>query len=309
MGSKSKIAEQVCRLFPKADNFYDLFGGGFAITHCMVKTRKNDFKTFHYNELRDGLPQIIQDCIDGKFNDKVYKMPWVSREEFFKRKDEDYFINIIWSFGNNGEKWYIFAKDIEQQKKSLHMAIVFGEFDDFAKEVFGFDKFREGYSIYDKRIFLKRRLEQLKKGRCDLQQLQQLQQLERLQQLQQLQRLQQLERLQQNRLSFYNGDYRKVEIKENSVVYCDIPYESTAEYDNNSGFNHKEFYEWARELKHPLFVSEYNINQDFLKLIFNENVRSTLSSTSNSTKRSEKVYCNKLALDLIKEQRSVKAKS
>jgi len=164
MGSKSKIAEQVCRIFPKADNFYDLLGGGFAITHCMVETRKNDFKFFHYNELRNGLPQLIQDCITGKFNNKTYKMPWVSREEFFKKNKTDFFTNIVWSFGNKGTS-YIFGEDIEQQKKSLHMAIVFGEFDEFAKEIFGFDKFREGYSIYDKRIFLKRRLEYLGKKR------------------------------------------------------------------------------------------------------------------------------------------------
>lgn len=289
LGSKSKIAEQVCSIFPSAENFYDLFGGGFAISHCMIQKRGKNFKHFHYNELREGLPQLIQDCIGGKYSDKNYKMPFVTRKDFEKNKDSDIFKKLVWSFGNNG-RTYIFGKDIEKQKESLHNAIVFNQFDGFAKEIFGFGSFREGYSIYDKRIFLKRRLEYLKKNRCDMQQL------ERLQQLQQLERLE--------RLSFYNGDYRSVEINPNSVVYCDIPYQGTAGYDG--GFSHKEFYEWARELKHPLFVSEYNVNQDFMKMIYCEQVRSTLSATSNNTAKIEKVYCNKLALDLIRKQASKK---
>lgn len=33
-GSKNKIAERIVDFLPKAKNFYDLFAGGCAITHC-----------------------------------------------------------------------------------------------------------------------------------------------------------------------------------------------------------------------------------------------------------------------------------
>ena len=36
-GSKNQIAEWVCSHFPKASNFYDLFAGGCAITHCAME--------------------------------------------------------------------------------------------------------------------------------------------------------------------------------------------------------------------------------------------------------------------------------
>ena len=36
MGSKNKIAEWVLSYLPQADNFYDLFCGGCAITHCAI---------------------------------------------------------------------------------------------------------------------------------------------------------------------------------------------------------------------------------------------------------------------------------
>ena len=42
MGSKSGIVTELCRAFPKADNFYDLFGGGFAVSHFMLLHRGRD---------------------------------------------------------------------------------------------------------------------------------------------------------------------------------------------------------------------------------------------------------------------------
>ena len=34
-GSKTKIVEHIAKYFPNADHFYDLFGGGFSVTHYM----------------------------------------------------------------------------------------------------------------------------------------------------------------------------------------------------------------------------------------------------------------------------------
>ena len=35
-GSKNKIAEDLTALLPAAENFYDLFAGGCAMTHCAL---------------------------------------------------------------------------------------------------------------------------------------------------------------------------------------------------------------------------------------------------------------------------------
>lgn len=37
LGSKSKIANDIISLFPPAENFYDLFAGGCAITHVSTE--------------------------------------------------------------------------------------------------------------------------------------------------------------------------------------------------------------------------------------------------------------------------------
>ena len=122
-GSKSGIAKQIAAIFPQADNFYDLFGGGFAITHAMIKHRAKSFKQFHFNEIRPGICSLVKDCIAGKYGYDSFKPAWVSREDFFAKKESDPYVKLCWSFGNNGTG-YLFGKDIEHSKKSLHNAII-----------------------------------------------------------------------------------------------------------------------------------------------------------------------------------------
>ena len=332
MGSKSKICKQVISLFPKADNFYDLFGGGFSITHAMLLHRSKDYKQFHFNEIRNGVCEMVKKAISGDYNYDRYKPEWVTREDFEKNKETDIFKKIIWSFGNNGQS-YLFGKGIEHQKKSIHMAIVYNEFDDYSKEIFGCEGFKDGFGINEKRLYLKNRLRLLgvyrnSSGAHDqlerLQQLQQLQQhdqLERLQQLQQLQQLEQLERLQQlqqlqqlqrleqlERLRFYSGSYSDVNIKQNSIAYCDIPYGGTGEYDKSSiTFNRRAFFNWAHELNEPVFVSEYNVEDSRFKCIANFKKRSMLAPNKQSTLiKTEKVYVNGAGYKAILKSRQTK---
>ena len=143
-GSKSTICKDICSLFPTAENFYDLFGGGFSITHFMLVRRKNDYKNFYFNEIRQGICELVQDAINGKYSYENFKPEWISREKFFAEKESNPYIKICWSFGNNGNA-YLFGKDIEQYKKSLHNAVVFNEFDDIVKEKLGIEKFKESF--------------------------------------------------------------------------------------------------------------------------------------------------------------------
>lgn len=284
-GSKTKIIDKIARFFPNADHFYDLFGGGFSVTHYMLKNRRKSFKYFHYNEIRPGLCEMIKDAIDGKYNYDVFKPDWISRERFMAEKESNAYIKIIWSFGNNGRS-YLFGQDIENQKRSMHQAVVFDEFDNFMMDTLKIDKWPNKLSIQGKRLYLKRIINQ----RVDLQQLQQLEQLE---QLQQLERLQQLE---QPLLT--NLDYKRVLIEPNSVIYCDIPYQGTTDYGNT--FGHKEFFDWAASQQNPLFISEYNVIDDRFFLLKEFKHRTTFSSGGNSPVV-EKLYGNKIAYDIIQD--------
>lgn len=285
-GSKAKIMPYLSKMFPPADNFYDLFGGGFSVTHFMMENRAKSYKKFFYNELRPGLPDLISAAINGDFNFDKFKPEWISREKFMAEKESNPYIKIIWSFGNNGSN-YLFGKDIENKKRSMHQAVVFNEFDDLMKNEFGMTKWPNDMDITGKRLYLR----QVTRSRNELQQLQQLQQLERLQRLQRLERLQ--------RLQLTNLDYRQVNIKPNSVIYCDIPYKGTADYENS--FNHNEFFNWAAEQSNPVFISEYNVDDNRFYLLKEFSHRSTFSSGgAKSIPVVEKLYGNKLAYEIIK---------
>ena len=290
MGSKDKIAESIAMVFPKATHFYDLFGGGFSMSHCMLLNKRHRFQNFHYNEIKADIVDLVKRAIAGEFNYDRFKPKWISREDFFDNLDDPY-IRVCWSFGNN-QKTYLFG-DIEPYKKSMHMAVIFDQFDETASKVLGFSSWpSEVKTVKQRRFYLGQKVAFDSKGmsRGKLEQLQQLQQLERLQQLEQLQRLEQFERLE--RLHFTALDYRDVEILPSSVVYCDIPYQGTGCYGNN--FNHKDFFDWAASRPFPVYISEYNIDDHRFKLVYTVDKRSEFSVKKSNTIMSEKVYWNKI---------------
>lgn len=111
-GSKNKIAEWVVNQLPPAKNFYDLFAGGCAITHCAMLSGK--YENFIINDIDPQLPQFFVDCVNGRYRDEK---TWVSREMFNLFKDSDPYIRYIWSFGNNGCS-YLYSKEKEPIKKA-----------------------------------------------------------------------------------------------------------------------------------------------------------------------------------------------
>ena len=93
-------------------------------------------------------------------------------------------------------------------------------------------------------------------------------------------------------LTITSDDYRNVEIKENSVVYCDIPYKGTSEYLNK--FNHNEFYDWASSRDFPVYVSEYNIDDPRFEEVYLIEKMGLLSGSSNRNTKLEKLYWNRV---------------
>jgi site-specific DNA-adenine methylase len=299
MGSKGGIVESILLNFPKADNFYDLFGGGFSVTHAMLVNCGNRYKAFHYNEIKADVVDLVKRAIAGEFNYERFKPEWVSRKDFFEKKDSDAYIKLCWSFGN-GQKTYLFGEDIEPYKRSMHQAVVFGEFDELARLTLGISSWPTKLrGIKDRRLFLRAKIEKYRLNNTlpkplerflSESQMKQLEQLERLQQLQQLEQLERLQKLEQLQgLQFHSADYRKIEIEQNSIVYCDIPYKGTADYGE---FNHEEFYEWALTRTFPVYISEYEMPEDF-RIVYEIDKRSMLSQFKDKTQiKQERLYWN-----------------
>jgi site-specific DNA-adenine methylase len=305
-GSKSSIARRIIDIFPSCDNFYDLFGGGFSITHAMLLYRNKNFKNFYFNEPRQGICELIKNAIAGKYNYKVFKPEFIDRETFLKLKEIDPYIKICWSFGNNGRS-YLFGKDIESHKKSLHNAVVFDKYDDYYLQFFkGVEIPNKLRHIKDRRLWVRNQVPKVinTKDPRQLQQLEQLQQIERLEQLERLQQLERLEQIEQieqiEQLHFSTEDYKNIIIKNNSVIYCDIPYEGTGGY--GTSFNHNEFYKWVKEQENPVFVSEYaRLENRGLFLCRSIDKISLFISIGNRNIKNELIYCNEIARGLLKK--------
>lgn len=287
MGSKSRIAKELIKIFPSSENFYDIFGGGFSVTHAMLEHRRHDYKYFHFNEIRDGVCELVQDAILGKYSYNNFTPEWISRERFFTEKESNAYIKLLWSFGNGG-RTYIYGKNIEKQKQSLHNAVVFNQFDDFVTtslKISGFDT----DSINKRRL----ELPKLLKNNISLNDLQSLEALQRLQRLQRLQQL--------DKLCFTSQSFENINIKQNSVVYCDPPYLNTGKYDKNILFNRKLFLEWINSLSEPCFVSEYQLELTSFKKVWTKKTLSTMNS-KNFKQTIENVFANKQAIELIETQ-------
>ena len=288
MGSKDSIIHKIAPLFPAADHFYDLFGGGFSVSHFMTLHHAGKYKRIFYNELKSYVVELVRDAIAGKFNYNAFKPKWISREEFKENKDKCAYTRLIWSFGND-QRSYLFSEENEINKKSLHNAVVFNEFDALAIKHLGIDLFPVHLSIRGRRL-LCRDIIVKRKG--------ELQQLERLQQLEQLERLQQLQQLQQLELS--SKSYDEIKILPGSVVYCDPPYKGTRGY--LTAFDHEKFWDWVRRQVEPVFVSEYSAPEDF-KVLMALHKKTRLSGKGATDAPAEKIFGNSAAVEITLDRK------
>lgn len=293
MGSKNAVAEWVIQHLPRKKHLYDLFAGGCAITHCALLSGK--FDSIFANDITD-VPYLFRDAVHGKYKGEDR---WISRSDFENLKDEDIYIRVCWSFGNN-QKRYIYASEVEEYKKALHYAIVYRDYslldlyDERLKRIIDAPDIhtrrlncKKDYGmllhIIDGACLLKdlpyaytpkfkptnsvapleqinKFLKQEMKGNKEMVRLQRYEQLESLERLERLQCLEGIDT--KNILTFSQNDYRDVEILSSSTIYCDIPYRATMGY--MSAFDYEAFYDWCRKQVEPVIISEYNMPDDFI---------------------------------------------
>lgn len=269
MGSKNSIVDDIIFYILQrhydAKYFIDVFTGGFAVSHYVLE---NTNKKVLANDKNKYVIAFIEKVLNDDLSDIVYN--FVSRETFIDVRDnpdkyDDWYVGYvltIWSFGNS-QKAYMYGKDIEQDKKSVHNLIVFNKYDEntlqFKKEI------PDSILNMDYKIQPEKRLYILNIIKKYLDKMQNLNQIERLSGVQDLERL--------GRVQLFNKDWKDFiketphEILKDSIIYCDPPYEDTAEYMVD-GFNHDEFWEWFRTTPYTVYVSSYKAPDDIKPLNF-----------------------------------------
>ena len=272
-GSKNKLAGKIFELFPRKKNFYDLFCGGCAMTHYGLL--HGGFENFYMNDINPACSELFIDAVHGKFKDEKR---WISREDFEKLKDVEPYVAFCWSFGNNLRN-YLYSKEIEELKRAWHYAIFFDDFEP-AKKLTGIDfspikniKNRKEKYLTSKEIIRKFYNPSVFGGNQELERLESLERLERLESLQS-----------------FNKSYHEIEIKKDSVIYCDIPYEGTDGYLTE--FDFEKFYSWCEKQTEPLFISSYKMPSDRFVCVAMFKHRCTLNGYQN-IEVTEKVFIPK----------------
>lgn len=70
-----------------------------------------------------------------------------------------------------------------------------------------------------------------------------------------------------NNILFENKLFNELQIPDNSVIYCDPPYQGTTAYKTETEFNHDDFWQWCRDMTskgNDVLISEYNAPSDFV---------------------------------------------
>ena len=97
--------------------------------------------------------------------------------------------------------------------------------------------------------------------------------------------------------------YDDIYIEENSVIYCDPPYNNTAQYVTGD-FDNNAFFDWCRKQKELVVVSEYEAPDDF-QCVANFNRRSKLQGGTNGKidGKAERLFVRRNQMNMFNNQK------
>ena len=140
-------------------------------------------------------------------------------------------------------------------------------------------------------VYIKQRMQRLR----SMQLLESMQRMQRLRNLRNLQSLQSLQSLQKS--------YDEIHIEENSVIYCDPPYNNTAQYVTGD-FDTNAFFDWCRKQKELVVVSEYDAPEDFQCVaIFNRRSKLQGGIKGKIDGKAERLFVRRNQMDMLNKQK------
>jgi len=296
MGSKQKLVDKIVpfilKRHPGVDSFYDLFGGGGSVSLYVV--RKYPHLDVVYNERSKAISALMQHLKEGG----DIPLDFVSRDEFEAGyKGDDWYAGLLqcaWTFGNN-QKTYLYGKPLEDFKRALAELVVTGKgdiewiertADDILKNVYGNDTKTKLFlntskykTPYQRRIVIARQIPQM---------LGILQFMPRLEMIKSISNIPGI-----SSMGISSGkSYDEVPIiGERPIIYCDPPYEGTAEY-REGDFNHKQFYDWCMAQTVPVYISSYQVSDPRFKRVKAIRTRSLYRANLVNNYNDENIYWN-----------------
>lgn len=287
-GSKNAIAEWVVSYLPPAENLYDLFAGGGAITHAAALTKK--YKMIHASDINDVIT-LFPAAMNGEL---LHVHRWIGRNTFYAEKDKNPLIRLLWSFSGD-QKSYLYGRKKEGLMQAVHYGVMHNDWimlrqiDPVLADAA--EKATVGETDYYNRYLLWRNVTKVVTAESIRHQY-----IERLHRCDQLKALKIQTRA---NITFNVASYDTAEIEENSVIYCDIPYRNTNKY--LCDFDYDAFYEWTKKQENIVIISSYEMPPEY-DCIATKSKRVQLSPTAGrGLKKEEKLWVLKSQLGLYKK--------
>lgn len=299
-GSKNKLAERIVRLLPQRKHLYDLFCGGCAVSHAALLMGK--YEHIHINDFNWMCPTLFMNALAGKYDNETRWIsredfqrlkdtdPYVAVVWSFGNNLRDYMYSREIEPLKRAIHYAIFFSDYEpglelghdlsfvdgisdvQQRYSL-IRRYFTQSGHFQQQPFsggGHQRDWKQWNVLqtsgrnsthgadcpDADNSKKKIAMQLESGN----------RLGRINQIATPGTTTRCGTNQggQNDLPITSSvmDYAEVKIPQDSVIYCDIPYENTKKYVGAEHFDYERFYNWACRQTKPVFISSYNMPED-----------------------------------------------
>lgn len=283
MGSKSAIADQIIAVLPAGARFIDLFGGGGAMTHAGALSGK--YHEVVYSDADPLACEYITRALRGDYSPERFTPRWISREEFFAKKDADPYIRYLWSFGNHGDT-YLYGKRIEGLKRRLFEWIVSGQNTDFVSGLGVPLADAPKTGIAERLAFIERYIKSRLTTRGTIENLARVQNLESLARVQNLENLERLARV-----TVLHRSYSAYRYRPGDVVYCDPPYDSRAKYVIGD-FDFAAFIDWAARI--PCYISSYELDDPRFR-IYHEFKKAQLLCPTKNRRVIERLYASRYA--------------
>ena len=289
LGTKRYLAPKILRTIlsrhPHISHFYDLFGGGGAMSLCAAANAPQ-LKTIHYNDIDPAITAfltIVQQWFLGQCNSftrwsdallprEFYR--WQSREDFNNSKNDPTYwggyLRSVWSFSHTHA--YLYADDIISYKRALFRFLVDGtdreELEQFLSiklPISFFQTTLEHRRQHFRRITTRHAPKLLVKlAPTSLTDIQQIHPLERIRHISNCHSILKLSRI-------TNSSYVEVPIldRPETVIYVDPPYCDTGKGTYRFGsekFDYTNFYNWCLDSKFPVYISGYEMPSKFVPI-------------------------------------------
>ena len=277
-GSKNKLAERIVRLLPKRTHLIDLSCGGCAASPAALLMGK--YEHIHINDLHWMCPTLFIDALTGKYN---HENRWIRRHDLS-------FIDPI--------------QDL--QKRYLAVKHYFNRLDKSQQQSFEGGRIRGCSQSKQKKDSIPFRISSLGKAVKSSLSKKKYKRPSELQHNEGRNTVASLAipRAAAQSAQIFGGqilpitssvlDYEEVTIPEDSVIYCDIPYEGTDGYleKDKGGFDYERFYQWCERQTQPVFISSYQMPEDRFDCIEEFTHRSTFAQKYNNLV-TERIYVPK----------------